>query len=268
MTVDIDELMRTAVRAATYGAEVAMKWQGRGAERAVRQKSGPRDLVSRADLETESAIRDVLGNLRPDDSISGEEQTPVAGSSGIRWLIDPIDGTTSYVYGRCGWAVSVAAVDGSDRVLAGVVAEPAHDRLSVAGAGRGAWAGDEPLAVRRCEDLANALVEINFGRPDQHPNAGAMVDSLVPHVRDVRRSGSAAAALTDVASGRADAVWGPGLQPWDGTAGLLLVREAGGQVGDLGGPTDDRWPTSGDVLAASPALWSLLRDLLAAAYGS
>ncbi|MDT5087885.1 MAG: monophosphatase, partial [Mycobacterium sp.] len=107
----------------------------------------------------------------------------------------------------------------------------------------------------------------NFGREDQRSTAGAMIDVLAQHSRDLRRGGSAASALAQVATGRADAVWAPGLQAWDGAAGILLVHEAGGVVGDLTGSTSGCWPPSGDVLAAGPLLWGPLGQLLAPIYG-
>jgi myo-inositol-1(or 4)-monophosphatase len=117
------------------------------------------------------------------------------------------------------------------------------------------------------DDLVRALVELNLGRPDQKHAVAGLLEALVPRVRDVRRGGSAASALAQVATGRADAAWVPGLQPWDCAAGVLLVIEAGGTVGDLAGPTPGAVPASGDVLAASPGLWERLRALIAPAYG-
>jgi myo-inositol-1(or 4)-monophosphatase len=111
-------------------------------------------------------------------------------------------------------------------------------------------------------DLERVLVEVNFGRADQKPDAGRTIDALLPHVRDVRRGGSAACALAQVATGRADAAWLPGLQPWDGAAGLLLVLEAGGAVGDSVRRSCGAWPEGGDVLAACPPLWKTLRRML------
>jgi myo-inositol-1(or 4)-monophosphatase len=93
-----------------------------------------------------------------------------------------------------------------------------------------------------------------------------VIDALVPRVRDVRRGGSAAAALAQVATGRADALWAPGLQPWDCAAGVLLVQEAGGTVGDLDGPSPGTWPASGDVLAAAGPLWKALQEVLTPAW--
>jgi myo-inositol-1(or 4)-monophosphatase len=263
----IDELSRVARAAATAGAEVALGWHARAAELGVREKTGPRDLVSQADLDTEQAIRQVLADRRPGDAVLGEEQGRTPGGEDVEWLVDPIDGTTSYLYGRADWSVSVAARGADGRMLVGAVAEPSYGRLTTAAVDRGTWIGDRRCQLSTRSDLREALIEVNFGRPhDQHPRAGAMVAALLPRVRDLRRGGSAASSLANVATGRADAAWSPGLQPWDGAAGIMLVLEAGGIVGDLDGPSEGRWPASGDVLAAPAGLWEPIRAVLAEVY--
>jgi myo-inositol-1(or 4)-monophosphatase len=264
---DLSDLLAVARLAASAGAAVALGWRDAASGLQVREKDGPADLVSQADHDTERAVRAVLAQRRPDDGILGEEQGSVQGSTGVRWLVDPIDGTTSYLYGRSDWAVSVAAyAEAGDRLLAGVVTEPMLDRFTEASAGGGAWSGGTRLRVRTPDELSRTLVEINLGRPDQRDRAGAMVGALTPLVRDLRRSGSAAAALAKVATGRADAAWIPGVRPWDCAAGVLLAEQAGAMVGDLSGPTPGTWPPSGDVLAAPPAIWERLRTVIAGAY--
>jgi len=229
----------------------------------VEEKAGPDDLVSQADRDTEREIRRVLAQARPDDALLGEEDGAVAGGSGIRWLVDPIDGTTNYLYGRPDWAVSVAAMRvENSRTLAAAVAEPALGRLTEARLGGGAWSAGRRLRCRPEANLQRALVEVNLGRPAQRHHAAELMRALVPRVRDVRRGGSGAAALAQVADGRADAYWGPGLQPWDGAAGAMIVSEAGGVVGDLSGPTEGDWPASGNILAAPATLWETLRKIL------
>ena len=261
------DLLTVARLAAEAGARVAMAWRQRADQLQIEEKTGPRDLVSHADRDAEAAIRSVLSAHRPDDGVLGEEGGTTAGTSGVQWAVDPIDGTTNYLYGRPDWAVSVAAVRLSDRqILAGAVAEPMHGRLTVACAGGGVFAGGRRMAVNAQRPLLEALVELNLGRVDQREASGPMVAALVPQVRDVRRGGSAACALAQLATGRCDAVWAPGLQPWDCAAGVLLVSEAGGLVGDLAGLTPGTWPASGDVLAAGPQLWSPLRDILKPIY--
>jgi myo-inositol-1(or 4)-monophosphatase len=265
--VDLDELLMLARDAARAGARTALAWRDRAHRLLVEEKAGPDDLVSQADRDTEHVIRAVLAEHRPHDTVLGEEHGTSTGRSAMRWIIDPIDGTTNYLYGRPDWAVSVAAADADEgRLLAGVVAEPALGLLTEARVGTHTMANGTPTAALHRDDLTRALVELNLGRPGQRPLAGAMVGALLPHVRDLRRGGSAAAALAQVATGRADALWAPGLQPWDCAAGVLLVQQAGGTVGDLTGPTPGTWPRSGDVLAASPELWKPLQALLAAVY--
>jgi myo-inositol-1(or 4)-monophosphatase len=266
-SVDDQDLMTVARLAAEAGARVAMAWRKRSDLLQIEQKTGPRDLVSHADRDAESAIRSVLSQHRPDDGVLGEEGGMSTGTSDVEWAVDPIDGTTNYLYGRPDWAVSVAAVRRSDRhILAAAVSEPMLGRLTVSRAGGGTFVGDQRMAVPTDRPLLEALVELNLGREDQRDRSGPMIGALVPRVRDVRRGGSAASALAQVATGRADAVWAPGLQPWDCAAGVLLVAEAGGLVGDLAGLTHGTWPTSGDVLAAGPQLWATLRDLLRPIY--
>jgi myo-inositol-1(or 4)-monophosphatase len=265
---ETQELLRVARVAALAGAEVATAWGRRRTELEVEEKAAPDDLVSQADRDTERAIRERLAKVRPEDGILGEEDGGGAGASGIRWLIDPIDGTTNYLYGRPDWAVSVAAVrEEGGQSLVGVVVEPDLGRMTEASRGGGAWSDGRRLRCRGAEELHRALVEVNWGREAQRDLAGDLVRALGPHVRDIRRGGSAAAALAQVADGRADAYWGPGLQAWDGAAGALIVAEAGGTVGDLEGPTDGDWPASGNVLATVSPLWAPLGEKLRSVYG-
>jgi len=265
--IETHQLLALAGRAATAGAEVASAWSRRRAELQVEEKVASDDLVSQADRDTERAIRKVLRDARPEDGLLGEEDGMDPGRSGVHWLIDPIDGTTNYLYGRPDWAVSVAAVSSADsRTLAAVVAEPALGRTTEAALGEGAWSDGRRLFRHLEVDLERALVEVNLGSPAQRGRAGELLRALLPRVRDVRRGGSAAAALVQVADGRADAYWGPGLQAWDGAAGALVVSEAGGVVGDLEGSTGGDWPRSGDVLAAPSSLWEPLREILRSVY--
>ena len=260
---ELGRLLDVARSAADAGAEVATAWRRRAHALQVREKAASDDLVSQADTETETAVREVLARQRPHDAVLGEESGARVGSSGVNWLVDPIDGTTNYLYGRSDWAVSVAATDADGRLLVGMVVEPALGRCTWASAGAGTWADGRRVPPLSQTDLGRALIELNLGLPSQKPHAGRVVDALVFRVRDVRRGGSAATALAQVATGRCDAAWLPGLQPWDCGAGVLLVLEAGGTVGDLRGPTAGRVPASGDVLAAPAGLWQPLQGLLA-----
>lgn len=262
-----EDLLSLAKDAARAGERVALEWFHRLDRLPAEEKAGPRDLVSQADRDTEDAVRAVLGKARSHDAILGEEAGRSAGTSDIEWLVDPIDGTTNYLYGRPDWAVSVAARRLSDKaIVAAVVSEPVVGRMTAASLGQGTWVEGTRMTILDPVDLERVLIEVNFGRAEQRPFAGRMVDGLVPYVRDVRRGGSAACALAQVATGRADAAWLPGLQPWDGAAGLLLVHEAGGIVGDSTRESPGAWPESGDVLAAGPHLWKSLQQLLISAH--
>jgi myo-inositol-1(or 4)-monophosphatase len=260
-------LLEVAGEAAAVGAELALSWWKNLDQLTVEQKTGPSDLVSQADRQVEDAVRAVLSHSRPDDAVLGEEGGEVSGTSGITWVIDPIDGTLTYLYGLADWTVSIAAArsEGGE-VLAGVVVSPVLDRFVAACSGGGTTLNGRPVRVRESADIDHALVSVNFGRADRREKAGRMVDALVPRVRHVRRGGSTAAGLAEVATGTADAAWTPGAQPWDIAAGVLLVQEAGGVIGDLDGVTQTGWPASGEVLAAPAGLWEPMRALLAQAY--
>lgn len=268
------DLGEVSFAAATAGSRVSLAQWHRRTELTVDSKKDLDDLVTEADVLTQAAIYGVLGAARPNDRLHGEEGTDpeISGAddtkdAGIQWWIDPIDGTTSFVYGRADWSVSVAAVDAhTGCILAAAVSQPVLGTVSTAVLGRGAWCDGQRLAVRSEGCLARAVVDINLGTHSQRAMAGQMVGRLATSTRDIRRGGSAALALVNVAAGRADAAWVPGLQAWDGAAGLLIASEAGATVGDLRGCTGPRWPASGDALAAPAPLFNELRALLAPVY--
>lgn len=278
---DLDALLDVALEAAAAGADTALGWLRRRDTLTVEHKSGPSDLVSQADRDTEDAIRAVLARRRPQDTVLGEE----GGAHGYRegevvWVVDPVDGTTNYLYGLDAWAVSVAAVrtgppgpqadaPAYGEVLAGVVVEPMTGRTTRARAGGGTWCEDRRCAVREESGLEQALVEVGLGHGAERRYAGPLVGALTPRVRDVRRGGSAVTALAMVATGRADGYWGPTVRVWDVAAGVLLVREAGGVVGDLSGPAaGGGTPPSGSLLASTPALFEPLREVVAPVYAT
>ena len=212
---DADALRDVARAAAVAGARVATDWRRRAHDLHVEEKAGSDDLVSEADREAEDAVRAVLADRRPADAVVGEEGEQRDGTSGVVWIVDPIDGTTNYLYGRPDWAVSVAALDATGSVIAAVVAEPALGRVTEAELGGGTWSDERRAGPLGQTDLGRALVDLNVGSPPQRPRFGAVAAALVGRVRDVRRSASAAAALAQVATGRADAAWLPGLKRWD-----------------------------------------------------
>ena len=217
-------------------------------------KSSSVDVVTDADRASEELIRRLLLEARPDDSILGEEGDDHVGSSGVRWVVDPIDGTVNYLYGIPEYAVSVAAeVDGE--VVAGVVLNPATGVEYAAARGAGATRDGQALRVRPSPPVEQRLVLTGFGyRAEVRAGQAEQVARLLPRVRDVRRMGSCALDLCHVAEGTADGYVEEGPRRWDWSAGSLVATEAGARFGLLPGVLARELGEPGrTVLAAAPA---------------
>ena len=226
-----------------------------GPARGVDVKSSSTDMVSAADRDAEALIQGVLREERPEDGLLAEEGGRETAESGRRWIVDPLDGTTNFLYGLPAWAVSVALED-AEGGLVGVVFDPVREELFAALRGDGATLNGEPLRMPSHDDLATALVATGFGyeRERRALQAQALV-RVLPRVRDVRRAGAAALDLSWLAAGRLDGYYERGLGPWDWAAARLIVSEAGGALADLEGEPHG-------LAAASPALLPQLLDLL------
>ena len=219
-------------------------------------KSSSTDMVSDADREAEDAIVTLLRSERPDDGVLGEEGTAEETASGRRWVIDPLDGTTNFLYSYPAWAVSVALED-SDGSLVGIVFDPARGELFAAERGAGATLNGEPIRVREDARLERALIATGFGYDaERRARQADVLRRVLPAVRDIRRAGAAAIDLAWVAAGRLDGYWERGLHRWDWAAGRLLVVEAGGEVRDLAGEPHG-------LVAAAPGLIGELEELVA-----
>jgi myo-inositol-1(or 4)-monophosphatase len=256
----LDELLAVATRLAADAAALLLEALERP-RTDVGTKSSSTDMVTEIDRASEQLIVAGLRAARPDDALLGEEGTTSAGTSGVRWVIDPLDGTTNYLYGLAGFAVSIAAeVDGEAAI--GVVHDPLHGDVFTGVRGRGAHRNGRRLHVQGPEGLRDALVATGFAYdPERRRKQAAVLTEVLPRIRDIRRGGAAAVDLCSVACGRVDAFYERGLGPWDFAAGALIASEAGAAVGDLeGGP-----PSGGFVLAAPPELFEPLRSLLDAA---
>lgn len=233
------ELRSLALEIAREAGDLARRRREEGVTVAA-TKSAVADIVTEADREVEALVRSRLAAARPDDGFLGEESGSGAGSSGITWVVDPIDGTVNYAYGIPAWAVSIAAVQGepdpaSWTALAGVVHNPVSGETFAAARGEGAWLGDTQLHVNDEPGPAGALLGTGFGYdPATHAAALEQISRVMPLARDLRRIGAASLDLAFVAAGRLDAYYERGLHPWDHAAAVLLVTEAGGVVG--GGP--------------------------------
>lgn len=257
VVTDSIRLMNLAARLACEVGDTIASGRRSGVEQ-VNTKSSPTDLVTEWDTRAESLIRSRLADLRPDDGFLGEEGEPKAASSGITWVVDPIDGTTNFTYGLSGYAVSIAAVDGEGSI-AGAVHSPETREVYVAARGHGAWLGGRRLACSARDSLALALVGTGFAYdPAVRREQWDLLADRAMGIRDIRRIGAAALDLCFVASGRLDAYFERNLQPWDIAAGILIAREAGAIVTDFsGGPV-----TRGEVLASAPAIHAQLSAML------
>jgi myo-inositol-1(or 4)-monophosphatase len=196
----------------------------------IETKSSPTDLVSQVDREAERLIVERLRELRPHDAVLGEEGALGQGTSGVRWVIDPLDGTTNYIYGYPAYAVSIAVeVDRQPQI--GVVFDSSAGCMYRAISGFGAVCDDQPLHVREQPALATALVATGFSyEAAQRELQGAVVARVLGQVRDIRRGGTAALDLCHVAAGHVDAYWELDLSPWDFAAGSVIARAAGAEV--------------------------------------
>ena len=193
-------------------------------------KSSDIDVVTAADRASEELIRRLVLAARPDDAFLGEEGDDIAGTSGVRWVVDPIDGTVNFLYGIPEYAVSIAAeVDGE--VVAGVVVDVAKDVVYAGHAGGVPTRDAVPLAVRGPAPLAHRLVAtgFNYTRPVREVQAGAAA-RLLPHIRDIRRTGSCALDLCRVAEGALDGYVEEGVHLWDHAAGGFIARLAGARL--------------------------------------
>ncbi|MGD0983965.1 MAG: inositol monophosphatase family protein [Acidimicrobiales bacterium] len=228
-------------------------------------KSSPTDLVTEVDRASEALIVGSLLRARPDDGVLGEEGSSRKGSTGVTWVIDPLDGTINYLYGIEEFAVSIGArLDG--RSIVGAVHNPMNGEMFAACEGDGATLNGRELRLRPSgRPLAEALVATGFtyvakDRADQ----ARMLPVVLPAVRDIRRRGSAAIDICGVACGRFDAFYEAWLRPWDRAAGEVIVREAGATLTDVGGLADGS-PT---LVVAAPGLEGPLVELLRNAVSS
>ena len=274
--LDPGELLRIAVEAASEAGRLLASWRGDERPEVVETKSSPTDVVTEMDRKSEALITSRIRARRPADAVLGEEGGQTSGGTAgdgsgggeagpdrVRWVVDPLDGTVNYLYGLHDWAVSIAAeVDGT--VVAGVVEVPRRGETFTAVAGHGAWLrrGQATLALH-CSagvTLGQALVGTGFGYDaGRRQVQGEVVAALLPHVRDIRRGGSAAVDLCSVAAGRLDAFYERGLNYWDFAAGGLIAREAGATVGGLAGKAESTSLT----VAAGPGLYQQLEAFLA-----
>lgn len=243
------------------GAAAVVRDADLRAARAIEVKTTSTDLVTAVDRASERWLVERIGRDRPGDGVLGEEGGEQIGSSRVRWVLDPIDGTVNFVLGLPQYAVSVAAeLDG--RVVAGAVCNPATEEMFHATAGAGAWLDGRRLTGPRRVALDRAVIGTGFSYDRARRGRQAEVAAaLLPRVADIRRQGSAALDLCAVAAGRLDGYYEVGLNPWDYSAGALIAAEAGCVVGGLHGePVSSRMTVAAGVELA-PDLLAVLSEL-------
>ena len=249
-----EELLEIAVAAARPAGALLLD-RFRGPATGLSAKTSRTDLVSDADRAAEELIARTILDARPGDALVAEEGAAADGGSGVRWLVDPLDGTINFLWGVPHWCVSVAAYD-ADGGLAGVVHDPNRGETFTAVRGGGARLDGASIAVRPHTPVSEALVATGFEyTAEARARQARLLGTVLPAVRDVRRFGAAALDLCWVAAGRFDGYFETGLKAWDRAAGEMIVREAGGAVEDM---------AFDGVIAGHPALVADLRGLVAA----
>ena len=264
------DALRICEAAARAGGRVLLDWVGRFGV----SNKGPRDLVTEADVASQREIRRIVLEAFPDHGFIGEESLPehaadssspgqpAAAGPALRWMVDPLDGTSNYVHGFPAWCVSVALTRG-DEILVGTVFDPIRDECFTAQLGAGAWLNGNPIRVSGCVLLSDALVALSFP-PHTTADSVAVADflSVVPHVHSVRRTGSTAINLAWLACGRLDAFWVRRIACWDVAAGLLIFREAGGKLaGFSDGPASLEWVSLDQPAFVAACSREVLADL-------
>jgi myo-inositol-1(or 4)-monophosphatase len=256
--VDPPSLLDIAVDAAREAGELLLERFGSPA-RGVNSKSTPTDPVSDADRDAEALILERIGSRRPEDGIVTEESQGRRGGSELTWVVDPLDGTVNFLFGIPVWSVSIAVED-ADGAMAGVVFDPNRGETFSAVRDEGAYLNGESIHVSSRTDLSHALVGTGFAYDARARKVQAgLVSRILPEVRDIRRTGSAALDLAAAACGRLDAFYEAPMEWWDKAAGVLVVREAGGVVSELRAP----FGLSAGVVAGGPDIHAAVASLVA-----
>jgi myo-inositol-1(or 4)-monophosphatase len=265
MTPSTDAMLAVAVRAARTAGSIVLD----AARDLRRLRPFSRDyaqVVAAAEMEAEDAIVAAIRGAFPDHAILGKESAHIEGArdgSGYRWLVDPVDGAANFVHGYPGHAVSIALIHGAE-VTHAVVMDPVRDEVFQAAKATGAACNGATLHVSACAAIGDALVGTVAPAHDDARLRGyaASLSVLMSTCAGVRVPGSSALALAHVAAGRLDAFWMASLRPWDIAAGALLVKEAGGRIGDLAGGS--QYLRTSEVIAASPSVFNAVRETVAA----
>src|SRR5206468_3620070 len=257
MSTTADPVLAVAVRAARRAGSVIID-ASRDLRRLPTFSKEHGEIASAANSEAQSAVAATISAAFPEHAIvSGDSGELITGNadSPHRWIVDPIDGSLNFLHGFPYFAVSVALAKGDELTHAAIL-DPAHDELFTAVKDKGAQRNGAPMRVSACTRLADALIAtvIPSRKSGKLPSYLPVFDALVPHCAGIRRAGSCALDLAHLASGRLDGFWVTSLRAWDVAAGVLLVSEAGGRVGDFAGGSE--FLRTNEVIAAAPGLFN------------
>jgi myo-inositol-1(or 4)-monophosphatase len=258
--IDLKKLCNEIVKAASETGAYILK-ESEEFDLKKTETKGLNDFVSYVDKGAEKMLVESLSLLLPEAGFIAEEGTSVKQGKKYCWIIDPLDGTTNFLHGLHPYAISIALRE-YDRIIAGVVYEVSGDEIFIAWKNGGAWLNGLPIHVSNTTRLADSMVATgfpynNFDRLESYMNC---LTHLVQKSQGIRRLGSAAIDLAYVACGRFDAFYEYDLHIWDIAAGLILVREAGGQVGDFSGSEDNI--TGEEIVAANCSVYSELQEIV------
>ena len=248
-------MLNIATRAARSAGDLIVRHMERLDELTVTSKN-PNDFVSEVDRQAEATIIRILHRAYPDHGFLAEEGGETAGNDYL-WIIDPLDGTTNFLHGFPSFAVSIG-LRHKGKLEQAVVYDPLTQEMFTASRGAGALLNNRRIRVTRRSGLSGALLGTGFPfKAQQHlDNYLAMFKALFPETAGIRRQGSAALDLAYVAAGRLDGFWEIGLNPWDMAAGALLIREAGGIVGDFQG--GGQYFETGNLVAGNPKVFAAI----------
>jgi myo-inositol-1(or 4)-monophosphatase len=260
-----DPVLAVAIRAARTAGSILVD-AARDLRRLPAFSKEHAEIVTGAEMEAEDAIVAAIRGAFPEHAILGEESGHIQGAregGGYKWLVDAIDGTVNFVHGYPHYAVSIALVHGTE-VTHGVVLDPAHDELFAAAKAKGATCNGVTIHVSACLRLSEALISTVLPSRDSKKLAPHLLalDSLAAQCSGVRLSGSCALQLAHLASARLDGFWMSNLKPWDIAAGALIVKEAGGRIGDFAGGT--QFLRTSEVIVATPGIFNPLREAIGA----
>ncbi|MCP4488934.1 MAG: inositol monophosphatase [Gammaproteobacteria bacterium] len=257
-------MLNIAIRAARTAGDFIVRKMNKLPDLHIETKS-PNDFVTEVDRQAEERIIETLLKAYPNHCILAEESGEIEGSEGYRWIIDPLDGTTNYLHGFPHFAVSIACQhDG--RLQHAVIYDPMKQELFAASRGDGATMNNRRMRVTNIKTTQGSLLATGFPFKDHNKLDIflAQFNNFFSTASDIRRAGSAALDLAYVAAGRLDGYWEDGLQAWDIAAGALIVREAGGIVGDYNG--DGHYLDNGQVIAGNPKIFSEMQRKIRLTY--